>query len=248
VADGVFIITNGRALELAAQLLSRKLGVTVSFEEAVWMSSRDVVRAADIPGNEAVTSDNHPRGPLVPRNSTLTMTVPTTKAAKEAVGPSRIIQTVLDSHSSSRNPGDYRLVQLSETEYSLVVDQVEDESGRRVKQVSPLDVRISFPEKDRTLQETLDLIYLSVSTAAGVKLGGLSDARSQTRFQLGAKNEIAREVLAKALRTPGGTRMSWSLRYDPENKFHLIYFRPVEAEEFFPGLGLRLLPLAWPKQ
>jgi hypothetical protein len=129
-----------------------------------------------------------------------------------------------------------------------VVDQVEEESGRKVKQVPPFDVRISFPTKDRTLQETLDLIYLSVSTAARVKLGGLSDVRSPTRVQLGADNEIAREVLAKALRRPGGTRMSWSVRYDPENKIHLIYFLPVEAEESFPGLGIRLLPLVWPKQ
>jgi hypothetical protein len=248
VADGVFLITNGRPLEVAAEVLSRKLGVAVSFEEAAWMSNRDLVRAADIPGNEGVTSQNHPRGPLVPRRSMLTMFVPTTKAAKEATGPTRIIQNALDSHSTAKNPGEYRLIRLSESEYSIVVDQVEDESGRKVKQLSPLDVRISFPEKDRSPQETLNLIYQSVRAAANVKLMVLVEDHSTTRVRLGANNEVAREVLAKALRRPGSDKKSWSLRYDPENKMYLIYFLRVEVEESVPGRGATLRPLLWPKQ
>jgi hypothetical protein len=246
--EGVFVITSGRPLELAAQLLSRKLGVAVSFEEAAWMSSRDVVRAADIPGNEGVTSDNHPRGPLVPRMSMFTMIVPTTRAAKEATGPARIIENALYSHSTAKNPGEYRLVRLSESEYSIVADQVEDESGRKVRQLSPLDVRISFPEKDRSPEETLNLIYQSVRAAANINLAVLTDDRSSTNIRLGANNEVAREVLAKALRRPGSRRLSWSVRYDPEGKGYLIYFLPVEVEESVPGAGVRLLPLAWPKQ
>jgi hypothetical protein len=248
LTDRTFRITDGRPLEVAAELLSRKLGVTISFEEAAWISTRDTVRAADIPGNEGVTSINHPRGPLVPRTSTVTITVPPTGPEKRALGPSRIVQTTLDYHSSSKNPGDYRLVQVSESEYSIVVDQVENEAGNKVKQLSPLDIRISFPERVRTLQETLDLIYQSAGSAAHVKLGAFFEYRSAASIRLGANNEVARNVLANALRMPGRNRMSWSLRYDPEMKIHLIYFRPVEAEEAVPGEGARLRPLVWPNK
>jgi hypothetical protein len=64
--------------------------------------------------------------------------------------------------------------------------------------------------------------------------------------RLGANNEVARDVLVKALRlNRPNRRETWSLRFDPPTKIYGMLFRTAEQEVVLPGRGLVLQPMKW---
>jgi hypothetical protein len=250
VQDGQFIITDSRPLEVVAKLLSMKLGVPIAFEEAAWASDRDVMRAADAPGGQGATSLNNPRGPLGPRGGTVDVSIPTFQSINPTENASNTIQAALNSHRSHKNPGDFKLVRFGEGEFSIVAERAENAAGVLVNQLSPLDARISFPEAERTMSETIEVIFQSIRNsghASVTEFASRFQGFKNPRLRLGASNEIGRDVLAKAFRRPGGSKYSWSLRYDPENKGYLFFLVGVQAEVPIPGGGTGLRPLSWPK-
>jgi len=250
MGNGRFTITDSRPIEVAAQLLTRKLGVPIAFEEAAWISSSDVIRAANYPGNQGVTSRTNPKGPLVPKGGTVDVVVPPGPPSDRAASASRTIEAVLISHRNHGNPGEFKLVRFGQDEYSIVADRAGDATGNMVKQTSPLDAKISFPEADRSLHETIETICEAVRTSSHLPLVNLSPLNQyfdQTRLRIGATNETARDVLAKALRRPGGSKRTWTLRFDPENKTYLISLLGVQAEIAVAGGKVALQPMTWPK-
>jgi hypothetical protein len=119
-----------------------------------------------------------------------------------------------------------------------------------VKQISPLDVKISIPEADRSLHKTIDIIFEAIRTTVQLPLTNLTSLNpgfDRTSLRIGATNETARNVLEKALRRPGGEKFIWSLRFDPENKNYLIALQRVQAEISIAGGGMTFQPLTWPK-
>jgi hypothetical protein len=245
--DGAFDITDPRPLQQAAELMERKLGVPISYEDPVWASSRDTVQASKLPGNrELVARRPDWKGNLVPRGGTVTVAVPTTPEAKQAIDPVYVIQAVISNYEARGNTGQFTLVRFGENEFSIVPTKVEDKAGRLVDQVSPLDVKISFPEEERSLPATVDLI----SQAIGVKpirFDSSPEAYARgPRVRVGAQNETARDVLARALRIPGGAKLSFHLNYMPDVQIYVIGLSPVRVESPTPS-GVQLETLYWPR-
>jgi hypothetical protein len=214
-------------MEVAADLLSRKLGVPISSEEPAWLSSRDVIRGGDYPGNPPALNT------LIPRGGTITLSIPSSRPADITA----VIQAAIDSHRENRNPGEFKLIRLANDAYSIVADYAEDEKGTVVKQSNPLDQRISFPEMDRSIAETLALIYRSAVEASNkssssrkitiVDLAGPTYSFTTRQIRLGAHDEVSRDILLKTLREAGFDRTYWSLRFDPQSKIYGIALKAV---------------------
>jgi len=250
VQEGQFIVTDSRPLEVVAQLLSMKLGVPIAYEDAAWASDRDVMRAADARGGQGVTSLNNPRGPVGPRGGSVDVNIPMSKSVNPSETALNVIQAALNSHRGHKNPGDFKLVRFGEGEFSIVAERAENAAGVLVNQLSPLDVRISFPEAERTLSETVEVIFQSVRNSGGIPITEFASqfqGFKKPRLRFGASNEIARDVLEKAFRRPGGSKYSWSLRYDPQIKSYLFFLVGIQVEVPIPGGSAGLRPLSWPK-
>jgi len=244
--EGRFTVTDPRPLARAAELLERKLGVPISYEEPLWTTQGDIMAAADLPQNHELTI-KYPnwRGPLGPRSSTVDVLIPTTEAERKSLGAARIIQSVLDNHRGRRNPGEFKLLQLSDGAFSIVCERVEDATGRVVEHTSPLDVRISLPEQERTISQTLDVLVQAINTTGSWGLErptiGPPGYFDGVRVRIGARNEAARDVLARIVKIPGGPKFAWGIT-------SLAELRRVGVEAIVPGIGIQLLELHWPKQ
>ncbi len=246
VRDGVYRITDPRPLEQATRLLERKLGVPIWYEDPVWSFNGDLVHAADLPANrELATRYPDWRGPLVPRGGTFDVILPTAPATLRAANPVDLLETAIASHMSFRNPGEFKVLQFGNNEFSIVGARAANKDGQIVEQVPPLDRRVSFPEAERTLADTLNLISSAINVKLMVEFAG--GPKKSRRVLIGANNEVAREVVARTMRMPGGTKASWTLSYMPDLHAYLLGARPVEVEVTAPGVVTQLQTLFWPK-
>jgi hypothetical protein len=205
------------------------------------------VQASKLPGNRELVA-RHPnwKGNLVPRGGTVTVVVPTTPDAKQAINPAYVIQAVISSYEARGNAGQFTVVRFGENEFSIVPTKAEDKAGRLVDQVSPLDLKISFPEDERSLPATVDLISQAIRVRP-IRFDSSPETYSRApRVRVGAENETARDVLARALRIPGGTKFSFHLNYMPDVRFYVIGLNPVRVEVPTPG-GVQLQTLYWPR-
>ena len=73
--------------------------------------------------------------------------------------------------------------------------------------------------------------------------GGPENSR---HVRMGANNEVAREVLARAMRIPGGMKLSWVLSCMPDLQAYILGLRAAQAE-VTTGTGTQLQTLFWPK-
>src|SRR5690606_9370428 len=115
-ADGVFRVDGvGKPLATAAELLRRKLGVPISYEDQRWATLEEI------------------------RVGTMDVVVPTSALARDAARPAEVIRRTLDSHRRFQNAGTYTLVEFGESEYSIVPSFEVDVSGREAGYRAPLD-------------------------------------------------------------------------------------------------------------
>jgi hypothetical protein len=246
VGGGVYTIDYPRPLEQAAILLERKLGVPIWYEDPPWAFSGDLVEAADLPGNQELAA-RYPswRGPLVPRGGRMTLTLPETPAALRAANPINLLETAIVAHGQLNNSSSFKVVRFGDTEFSIVATRAATKEGRAQTQVSPLDRKISFAEADRTLADTLNFICKAISVQLMVQFtGGPEKSR---RVRIGANDEPARDVLARTMRMPGGTKIAWVLDYMPDLQLYTLGLRAVQIEARTPAGGTELRTLFWPK-
>jgi hypothetical protein len=217
---GIYRITDPRPMEQLTFLVQRKFGISVSYEEDMLQFSGDMVYASELPGNQAAAAEAPGwRGPLVPRLGTLEVSLPSASLIKQIADPTSSIVDAIASHQSSKNVGRFKLLNLGEYGFSVVMSQVADATGKMVDIVPALDTLVTFPKMNRSLGETLTLISRAV--VAGGKRGfgfeppGYTSYFDSTHVEVGADNEPARIVLARALKAPGQPRYSWRLSTMP---------------------------------
>jgi hypothetical protein len=251
IGNGSYSIADPRPLARAAELLQRKFGVPVSYEEELLQYSGDMIPAEDLPGNrELVTKYPQWKGPLVPRLGFLDLSIPTGESLKVIRDPSEYIMQAIDSHRQQGNVGRFKVVSLGVYGFSIVMDRVADKSGQ-IKMTAPVfDTLVSFPEKDRTLGETLELITRGVAgsgkPAFRVGAPGTETYLGRIHVQIGANSEPARLVLARALKIPGQPQSAWTLSSLPGGIL-LLTLRPVQIEATDSTSSTGLRPVYWTK-
>jgi hypothetical protein len=248
---GIYRIFDPRPLARVVELIQRKFGVPVSYEEEVLQYSGDVVYAADLPGNRELAA-RFPKwkGPLVPRMGSVDLSIPTGEYLKKITDPTVYIQEAIDSHEQNNNDGRFKVINLGSYGFSVVMDQMADKSGQ-IKTVEPvLDTLVSFPEKERTLGETIGLVSRAVAASGKTQFGGggpgSEDFFERTHVKIGAQNEPARLVIARALRIPGHEQLSWTLSTLPGGiSFLTVRQVHIEVSDNVGVISLR--SIYWPR-
>lgn len=233
-----------RPLAVAARLLERKLGVPVSYEDAEWQNVMDL------------------------RAGTMDVALPATAAALQAPNYVNLIEGAIRSYGNFGNSGDFVLRRFGESEFSIVPATMLTTANQTRGYVSPLDMKISFPAADRSLSETIDLIYKTIKDTGRGPISGQEplSGRPQyawdgpvltgnhtlpyfkgVRVTVGANDEVARNVLAKALRIPGQHKVSWSMLYAPNTRQYFVNLSGVQVEVRDISGDVQLSNIFWPK-
>ena len=134
----LFSITDPRPMGLVAELLRRKFGIPISYEEPPWLSPNETIRAHNLPQNRDLAAQ-YPDwiGPFVPRGGTVLITIPVHEPGEELVAAANVIQATIDNHIGRGNQGGFRLLRLPDGQLSIVGDVSEDEAGRRTARIAP---------------------------------------------------------------------------------------------------------------
>src|SRR5712671_3403721 len=194
IQDGQYSITSARPLAVAAQLLSLKLGVPVSYEDATWLATADVTTAKLDPSVSRAASPSF-RVPIVPRESAFDFTLPSLAEMRNSSQPETIIAAVIETYHRLRNPGQFKLIRFGEGEFSIAATAAGGKDGNMVPQLLPLDTRISFPPRKRSLDEAIEEICAKVTASGPIPL--INNAPPAMYFtnnytEIGADNEVAR--------------------------------------------------------
>jgi len=129
VREGRYAITDAKPMASAAQLLSQKLAVPISYEDGAWLD-----------------------------NGTFEFDLPATTVGLLAAAPESVIQSVIARYNGSGHQGEFKLVRFGDDEFIIVAASLIDKNGTKSPQVLPMDTRITFPASRRTLFDAISLI------------------------------------------------------------------------------------------
>jgi hypothetical protein len=245
IGAGMYRITDPRPLARVAELLQQKFGVPISYEEEELRYAGDLISASELPQNRELVAKNPSwKGPIGPKNGTIELSLPIDAIIRQIGDPSEFINQAIQSHQQQKNVGSFKLVKLADHGYSIVMDRVANQSGKIEDCNPPLDTLVSFPEKYRSLRETLGVIADELAAAGKKKIGMggpfEGDFLESTYVTIGANNETARSVMARALRRAGQPLQSWTLSV-LSGAGSIVAFRTVyiEAVDFRGQSGLQ---------
>jgi hypothetical protein len=244
------VVEASRPLSKAADLVEIRYGIAVSYEDAMYAYEGDVVDKTD-----PAYKSKHPEAKvLIPKPGRLEIALPKAPAT-QAVSLSTILQAIVDQHLSKGNAGQFKVIPIGQG-YTIVPESVRNSAGVLIPDASPLDVRISFPEMERTAFDALSAICQAVSAASARRVvvpatppGGLLVNQV---VKLGASNETARDVLARLFanthwadpRTVGLIhKYSWRLHYGPDVQMYALNVHEVMTEVSTPSGTKRVIPV-----
>src|SRR5881397_3419967 len=109
-----------RPLAAVADLLERRLGLPISYED-VRSTAIDSIRANDHPANRERAQRNPEwKGPLIPRGGALGIRVRTDAHGKLVDAPIQILGAFVEDHTTRHNSGEFTVVQFGNNEFSIV--------------------------------------------------------------------------------------------------------------------------------
>jgi hypothetical protein len=190
-------VDDHRPLMKAGQLLQDRYGVPISFEDASAYEYEGELKELD---NFAELKRIHPdmKRILFPNGSLdVSFSEPENTATPAGVG--KILRDLLAQHVENGNPARFGLLETSES-LVIVPTARKNSAGALVSDRSPLELRISFPEADRTAGEGFDVFCQALTQALGKTVGLWSNVLDwQQRATVGANNEVARVVLLRII-------------------------------------------------
>jgi hypothetical protein len=206
-------VNDARPVAAAVEILEGKYGAVITYEDAPYVHETEIVDRTDPTYRKA-----HPTGrrALDPKGGSLEITYQTPAGLVRSDEIRYVLQKLLDAHAERNNPGRFRLQQEGEI-FHVIPTQYRDSSGRLVNARSILDTPISFPEQERSVIDTLELIKNAVSKATGIHIiiGTVPlNLLHRISSRQGATNEKARDVLVRDLKATN-TKLSWQIFYAP---------------------------------
>jgi hypothetical protein len=245
--------------------LGKMWGVPISYEDVAWAAESDLMLASQHPYYQAL-GVNPASTVKIPKGGSIEL-----HFAKDAstLNPVEshltILRNLVAAHNANLNPGEFQVIDLAESGFSIVPLRAKNKDGVLEAHHSPLDARISFPVAQRDGSTTMELIASTVSTVSGANVFYVEATGDATQFfrsvfvKLGADNETARTVLANALRdlrygfdpnNPGLIqKYSWHLAYDLDGRYYVLGLVPVYEEVPGPRVSSipQLRPVMWPR-
>ncbi len=199
-----------RALAAAIRQVEERFGWVVTYEDTRYLHPDDIVDVT-----EQVRRDSTRPGRIFQmRNGSLDLTyTPAADAIEFQVG--EVLEALLVNSSDRGNPGEFR-VQRVAGGYHVVPSGTKGPTGSRQDYSSPLDTRISLDVREETALELFFRLAAAITEASGfpVQPGTIPLNRlEQSRVAVGARSEIARDVLWRTLRLMGDD-LSWQMLCD----------------------------------
>jgi hypothetical protein len=250
IGNGQFNITSARPMAVAAQLLSQRVGVPISYEDAAWNAPSDV-EPATLPAETLKKAPPNYRVPLVPRTTSFEFSLPSIDEIRNVGNPEATIRSVIETYHRYGNPGRFKLLKFGDGEYSIVAESAGDKNGRMVAQQLPLDTVISFPAETRSINLIIEVICQAVSAAGGTQLSNASPADMysvNTFTDMGATNEKARDVLSRVLRlrkSSAAPKVDWQIYSNPGTNTAFLSFYDSLVELKRADGTVRLQPQMW---
>jgi len=213
---------SGRPLADAAQTLGQKYGYAISYEDPRRDCACDLV---DESGRSMKTGEHlAPYRRIVPRSWPLRV------EHRPGAGAVELARDIVSAAQSAMPENQFRVLESGDRAYIVPVG-ARDVEGRFARSPAPLDARISLPAEPRASWQLLNAICAAVSKAAGVEvtssamLWGIENSDGPPRYTVGANDEVARDVLRRALDTifrEGDQQAIWLMYYDsPQGEYAL---------------------------
>jgi hypothetical protein len=240
-------IFEGRPLAAAATKLTEIYGIPVSYEDAKWADSNDLMPIAKVPGNQGKSLRN-PDSPS-PIIASLQLRYDRDPKSRNPLTPiEAVLNDIINDHAGRRNPGEFRLLRLpDEKGFALSPSRSKNSRGTLSAALSPLDTRISFPPEERTDDELLATIVKAINIGSGEKLIlFFNKGERPGTVKTSANNEPAREVLSRVLRELYAGKLVWHLYYDAGENWWGFNILPVYKQFVTASGETRQSPVYWP--
>lgn len=239
-AQGALALTveDPRPVGKAVQMLVSRYGYVITYEDPRYVYGDD---AQDVTAQVRKDLDEYPPGKApkvwIPRGEKLTLSVASTAAARD-------VRSTLNSlvQMSRQSGGHFRVLE-SGGAFHVIPTQVRNVDGSWDATTSILDETISIATQDRTEGELIKDICNAVSSAAntsvntglGIGQGGIRIG-PEARYRFGAHNEVARDVLLRALATTREAKRTWLLLYDISERAYYLSVLPVPDRSPKPAI------------
>jgi hypothetical protein len=217
-------VEDPRPVAKAVQILVSRYGYVITYEDPRYAYGDDV---QDVTDQVRKDLDKYPPGKaprvLIPRGEKLALNVPSTATSQD-------VRATLNSlvQMSRQTGGHFRMLEAGSV-FHVIPMQVRNVDGNWGATTSILDEAISMATQDRTEYELIKDICNAVSSAANVSVkiglgigqGGLRIG-PEPRYSFGAHNEVARDVLMRALAATSEAKRTWLLLYDVSQKAYFL--------------------------
>ena len=213
-AGTVRVVANSpRPLEQVLDALQQKYRWVVNYEDPQYVTTADYVENA---------GSDHSRIPAG-RSFSVEFPVGTTEE--------KVLRLVVDAYNKSSNPGHFEVRQPADGSFDVVGTEAHDEKGRILAQQVPLDISVTLPIEERSINETVDRICEEVTKQLHYDFNLGISPRSfllRTTAKIGGTNKSAREFLTQSL-TATHQRLYWRLLFDPNSKTYLLNLHAVHS-------------------
>jgi hypothetical protein len=244
-------IHSGRALWQAAEKIGLHFGIPISYEDGAWEYSGDLMKSGDMPAPNRFSRPDI----IFPAFGHLEFSFQINSQTKRPIdSPEKLLEELLMAYHSQKNPGEFRILQIGDG-YSIVPNRIADHNGNLVAHHSPLDLKISMPEEERTVATAINVVLdriheqtgqtiVILGDGLGILGGGIGPVMEPGKPQpprfmvrVGATNETARDVIYRALKemrvsefypTMEIPRAFWSLNFDPPSKVFVLNIQAVQ--------------------
>jgi hypothetical protein len=261
IVESVLVsVHSGRALWQAAEKIGIQFGIPISYEDGAWEYSGDLMKSGDMPAPARFSRPDF----IFPAFGDLEFRFQVDSQTQSPIDPAeKVLEDLLMAYKLQKNPGEFRIIQIGDG-YSIVPNRIADHSGSLVAHRSPLDLKISLPEEERTVATAINVVLdrIREQTGQNIVIGGdglgilgggvgpvLEPGKPQPpRFmvRVGATNETARDVIYRTLKEMHVSefypkmeipRAFWSLIYDPQSKVYVLNIQAVQHAVARPSTG-----------
>ena len=210
----VRVVANSpRPLEQVLDALQRKYGWIVNYEDPQYVATADYVEHAGAEPSR------------IPAGRTFSVEFPATTTEE------KVLRLVVDAYNKSSNPGHFEMRQLADGGFDVVGTEGHDDKGKMSAQPIPLDLSVTLPNEERSINETVDRICDEVTKQLHYDFNLGISPRSflvRTTAKIGGTSKSAREFLTQSL-SATHQRLYWRLLFDPNSKSYLLNLHAVHS-------------------
>ena len=201
-----------RPLQQTLDALQQKYGWTINYEDPRYISRLDVVEAPDEQKTTRIPAGGDFSADFV---------APAKDSTKDE---EKTLRGILDSYNHSQNPGRFELRISPQGDLDVVGVAAHDAKGEISQQEVLFDLPVTFPNKERTIIETIELICNQLTERSHFTVAAGVYPRStigHASIVLGGDKTPARQLLRQCLQSTK-RKLHWRLLFDPESNSYFL--------------------------